>query len=55
MIKLLPLGLAGLAIALWYFDGAWTNGEMPTHGALLVCAFGLASLIFFGLAKKFKR
>ncbi|SCA57027.1 exported hypothetical protein [Candidatus Terasakiella magnetica] len=52
---LLPCLFALLALVIWYLDGAWQNGAMPTKGMIKVVGFaGLAGLCFF-MAKKFKK
>lgn len=43
MIAATALGLS--AIGLWWSDGAWDNGAMPTHGMAWVTALGAGGLL----------
>lgn len=51
----LALSLIIVSLSLWYFDGAWENGEMPTRGVITVSGLAFLTLAFFLLAKRFKK
>lgn len=51
---LYPAGLAALALfalVLWWRDGMWWYGALPTHGMQLVVGFALAALVLFALMR----
>ncbi|WP_135081114.1 hypothetical protein [Terasakiella sp. SH-1] len=47
--------LAVAALTLWYQDGAWQNGDMPTKGMIKTTALSALAVLCFYLAKKFRK
>ncbi len=54
-IVLFLMVLICLSTALWYFDGAWENGVMPTVGLVKIIGFAVLSVLFFAISGKFKK
>jgi hypothetical protein len=49
------VGLAALALALWWRGGRWEQGELPTSAMLQTLALAAAGLVLHGLAWLFRR
>jgi hypothetical protein len=49
------VGLAAVALALWWRGGRWEQGELPTSAMLQTLALAAAGLILYGLACLFRR
>ncbi|MCG8512003.1 MAG: SxtJ family membrane protein, partial [Rhodospirillales bacterium] len=58
-VRFVGMGLAVAvtlaAVAIWWFDGAWEHGALPTHGMTLVLALAGCSLICFLVASRMAR
>jgi hypothetical protein len=54
-ILLFLMVLICLSTTLWYTDGAWENGVMPTIGLVKTIGFAILSVLFFVISSKFNK
>lgn len=51
LYQLVLVAIAAVAVYLWWRDGMWWYGELPTHGMLLAAGFALAGFVFSALMR----
>ncbi len=54
-LSVASIGISMVTSAIWWLDGAWVNGAMPTHGVVTVLTLTGCSLLSLLAATWFDR